>query len=103
MLCSSACACVGQLLWKLGATYGILLILLGFFVYAMGAALMLLAYRFGTVAVLQPVMSMNYVISVILGALILKEPVTILKVLGVLVIMIGVLLIGGGEEKGGAA
>ena len=48
---------------------------------------------------------MNYVLSVILGAIVLKEPVTILKVIGVLVIMIGVLLIGGGEEKkeGGSA
>ena len=99
MLCSSLFACVGQLLWKLGGTYGLWLIIIGFGFYAFGALFMLYAYRFGSVSVLQPVMSMNYVISVILGALVLKEPVTILKVIGVIVIMIGVLLIGGGEEK----
>ncbi|MBQ7506415.1 MAG: EamA family transporter [Lachnospiraceae bacterium] len=99
MLCSSLFACVGQLLWKLGGIYGVWMILIGFGFYAFGALFMLYAYRFGSVSVLQPVMSMNYVISVILGALVLKEPVTILKVIGVIVIMIGVILIGGGEEK----
>ncbi len=99
MLCSSLFACIGQLLWKLGAVYGFGLIILGFGFYGVGALLMLFAYRFGSVSVLQPVMSMNYVLSVVLGAIVLKESVTILKVIGVLVIMIGVHLIGGGEEK----
>lgn len=99
MLISSICACVGQLLWKLSAEVGIWMALAGFVFYGMGALIMLIAYRFGSLSVLQPMLSMNYVLSIVLGALILKEAVTIKKVIGVLVIMTGVILIGGGDEE----
>lgn len=99
MLISSICACVGQLFWKLSAEQGIWVALAGFLFYGMGALIMLIAYRFGSLSVLQPMLSMNYVLSILLGALILKEPVTIRKVIGVLVIMAGVVLIGGGDEE----
>ncbi len=99
MLISSICACVGQLLWKLSAEAGIWMALAGFIFYGMGALIMLIAYRFGSLSVLQPMLSMNYVLSIVLGALILKEAVTIKKVIGVLVIMTGVILIGGGDEE----
>lgn len=99
MLCSSLSACVGQLLWKLSGEYGILAALIGFGFYGFGALCMLMAYRYGKVSVLQPVMSMNYVISIVLGALILKESVTWLKIIGVIVIMTGVVLIAGGDEE----
>lgn len=98
MLISSICACVGQLFWKLSAEQGIWVALAGFLFYGMGALIMLIAYRFGSLSVLQPMLSMNYVLSILLGALILKEAVTIRKVIGVLVIMAGVVLIGGGDE-----
>jgi drug/metabolite transporter (DMT)-like permease len=98
MCVSSVCACVGQLFWKLSAKEGILLLLFGFLFYGAGAFIMLIAYRFGSLSVLQPVLSLNYVFSVILGAAILNEPVTILKVAGVLVIITGVLFIAGGDE-----
>lgn len=99
MLVSSICACVGQLLWKLSAQQGIWVALAGFVFYGIGAVIMLAAYRFGSLSVLQPMLSVNYVLSIILGAVILREEVTLLKVIGVLVIMTGVILIGGGDEE----
>lgn len=99
MLVSSICACLGQLFWKLSVEQGIWITLLGFVFYGMGALIMLSAYRFGSLSVLQPMLSMNYVLGIVLGALILKEAVTIKKVIGVLVIMTGVILIGGGDEE----
>ncbi|MBU5474512.1 EamA family transporter [Roseburia sp. MSJ-14] len=99
MLLSSICACLGQLLWKLSAEQGLLIALLGFVFYGIGALIMLIAYRFGSLSVLQPMLSMNYVLSILLGAVVLKEVVTIRKVIGVLVIMAGVILIGGGDEE----
>lgn len=99
ILISSICACVGQLFWKLSAEQGIWMALAGFVFYGMGALIMLIAYRFGSLSVLQPMLSMNYVLSILLGALILKEAITIRKVIGVLVIMTGVILIGGGDEE----
>lgn len=99
MLCSSICVCVGQLLWKLSTEYGVWWMLFGFGFYGVGALIMLIAYRFGSLSVLQPMLSMNYVLSIILGAVVLKENVTILKVIGVLIIIAGVILIGGGDEE----
>ncbi|WP_075721235.1 EamA family transporter [Roseburia sp. 499] len=99
MLFSSICACLGQLFWKLSAEQGIFMALAGFVFYGAGALIMLIAYRFGSLSVLQPMLSMNYVLSIVLGALVLQEVVTIKKVIGVLVIMAGVILIGGGDEE----
>lgn len=99
MLVSSICVCVGQLLWKLSVTYGIWVMLLGFCFYGAGALIMLVAYRFGKLSVLQPMLSLNYVLSIILAAIVLKEDITLLKCIGVLVIITGVVLIAGGDEE----
>lgn len=96
---SSICACIGQLLWKLSATSGIWLMIIGFAFYGLGALIMIIAYKFGSLSVLQPFLSLNYVLSIILAAIVLKEPVTIGKVIGVLIIIVGVMLIGGGDDE----
>lgn len=99
MMLSSICACVGQLLWKLSAEKGILCLLLGFCFYGIGALSMIIAYRYGKLSVLQPILSLNYVLSIVLAAVILKEKITALKCIGVLIIITGVLLIAGGNEE----
>ena len=99
MLISSICVCVGQLLWKLSATQGIIIMLAGFCFYGIGAFVMIIAYKYGKLSVLQPVLSLNYVLSMILAAVVLKEQVTILKCIGVLVIIAGVVMIAGGDEE----
>ena len=99
MLVSSVCVCVGQLLWKLSAEIGIWILLLGFCFYGAGALVMIVAYKFGKLSVLQPMLSLNYVLSIVLAAIILKEKITIFKWLGVLVIMFGVIMIAGGDEE----
>lgn len=99
MLVSSICVCVGQLLWKLSAEYGVLIMLAGFCFYGVGALVMIVAYRFGKLSVLQPMLSLNYVLSIILAAVVLKEEITILKCIGVLIIIAGVTMIAGGDEE----
>lgn len=99
MVVSSICACIGQLFWKLSTEQGMWMMLLGFSFYGVGALVMLIAYRYGKVSVLQPVLSLNYVLSLILGALVLKETITILKCIGVLLIVFGVIMIVGGDTK----
>lgn len=99
MLCSALCACVGQLLWKLSATEGILLALLGFVLYGFGALFMLIAYKYGSLSVLQPMQSVSYILSIIIGVMILNESLNLQKVIGVIVIMMGMLLIGGGDTE----
>lgn len=99
MLVSSICVCVGQLLWKLSSLYGLWIMFAGFFFYGVGALIMLYAYRFGRLSILQPMLSLNYVLSIILAALVLKEEISILKCIGVIVIIGGVILIAGGDEE----
>lgn len=99
MLTSSVCVCIGQLLWKLSAEHGIISMLLGFGFYGIGALIMLLAYRYGNLSVLQPMLSLNYVLSIILAVLVLKEEITVLKCAGVLIIIAGVIIIVGGDDQ----
>ena len=99
MLFSSICVCLGQLLWKLSTEGNLLLMFTGFVLYGLGAFIMIIAYRYGKLSVLQPMLSMNYVLSICLGVMILNESVTILKVIGIIVIICGVILIGGGDEE----
>lgn len=97
MIVSSICACVGQLFWKLSAKEGLLVMFVGFLFYGVGALVMLIAYKFGSLSVLQPMLSLNYALSIVLSILVLHESVTIDKIIGVIVIMTGVALIAGGD------
>ena len=99
MLCSSLCVCIGQLLWKLSVSHGLFLLISGFALYGVGALVMLRAYRYGSLSVLQPMLSMNYVLTVILAVMILHEKLTLFKIIGIGIIIIGVILIGGGDEN----
>ncbi|MFT8872949.1 MAG: EamA family transporter [Sporolactobacillus sp.] len=99
MVLSSLFVCIGQLFWKLfSSNHSILILSAGFLLYGIGAMVMIVAYRFGSLSVLQPMLSVNYVLSLFIGTLILNESFTIVKCLGVVVITAGVLLIGGGDE-----
>lgn len=99
MLISSICVCVGQLLWKLSVNQGVIVMLLGFGFYGVGALVMIIAYKFGKLSVLQPMLSLNYVLSIILATVVLKEEINLIKCLGVLIIIAGVILIAGGDEE----
>lgn len=98
MLLSSLFVCVGQLFWKLSSDHNIVYLLIGFALYGMGALVMLYAYKFGSLSVLQPMLSANYVFTIILATTVLHETITIAKVVGILVIIIGVIMVGGGDD-----
>ena len=98
MLLSSICVCIGQLLWKISGTNGIVFLMIGFIFYGVGALVMIVAYKFGSLSVLQPILSLNYIITIILAKSILNESITLFKVVGILIIMVGVILIGGGDD-----
>ena len=90
MLVSSACACAGQLFWKLSAQGNTLLnILIGFTLYGIGAMCMILALRFGDLSALHPMLGIGYVFSIGLGYLILGEIVNWKKVTGIVIILFG--------------
>lgn len=99
MLASSMCVCTGQLFWKLSIESRFHFLILGFIFYGMGSIIMIFAYRFGELSVLQPMLSLNYIITVILAVVVLNETLTVYKSGGIFLIIFGVLLIGGGDRK----
>lgn len=99
MLGSASCVCLGQLFWKLQVEGGWGFLVAGFALYIVGALLMVLGYRHGKLSVLQPVLSLSYVLSVVLGFLVLGEQLSWQKCLAILVIMFGVFLVAGGDEE----
>ena len=102
MLLSAAAACVGQLLWKLAArSDSLMLVILGLALYGGGALLMIIALKYGELSVLHPMMSMGYVLSLVLGALVLNEHITALRIVGVAVIIVGLVFLSSSEEENG--
>ena len=99
MLASALCVCLGQLFWKLSVDEGWLFLVAGFALYVVGALLMVVGYRFGKLSVLQPVLSVNYGFSVVLGFLVLGEAVTLQKCVAIVVIVTGVFLVAAGDEE----
>ncbi len=95
---SALSVCIGQLFWKLSTGGNLYYLFLGFSLYGIGAIVMILAYRYGSLSVLQPMLSLNYVMSIILAKIVLNEQITAFKILGIVFIVFGVVLIGGGDE-----
>ena len=99
MCLSSVLVCVGQLFWKLSGTAINLQMIIGFLCYGIGAITMVIAFKFGSMSVLHPMMSTSILFSILFGYFIFKEQITIYKVLGIFFIILGVIFIGGGDEK----
>ena len=101
MLFSSLCVCLGQLFWKLaalGETTNIVYLLCGFILYGIGAVIMILAYRYGSLSVLQPMLAANYIFAPIIAKIVLDEAISSTRIFGIIVIIVGILLIGGGDD-----
>lgn len=93
MILSSFFVAFGQLGWKLSQGVINIYIVFGFLLYGIGALLMLVAYKYGRLSILQPILSLSYIMSLFLGGLFLHEVVSWNKILGVFCIMIGIFLI----------
>ena len=100
MIVSALLASFGQMFWKMSHTDGFLLVVPGFALYALGALVMIVAYRYGNLSVLQPILCLSYIFAIFIAAFILQEQITPLKLAGILVIILGVVLIAGGDSAG---
>ena len=100
MLLSAALACSGQLFWKLASrSDSLFLVALGLALYGFGALIMILALKYGELSILHPMMSAGYVLSLVLGAAVLGEQVSVLRVAGVAVIILGLVFLSSSEVK----
>ena len=94
MILSSFCACIGQLFWKLYTDGNLFNLCVGFLLYAAGFMAMIIAYRYGSVSKLQPILSLSYVFAILIGYAVLGESIAIYKISGIASITAGVAIIG---------
>jgi len=99
MVASSVFVSFGQMFWKMFYTEGIGALVLGLVLYAAGALIMIVAYKYGNLSVLQPMLCLAYVFAIFIAVFILKESMTPFRLAGILVIIFGVILIGGGDAE----
>lgn len=103
MVLSAALTASGQAFWKVSGQ-GLLhqlsawQLYVGFLCYGMGAVLMTLAFRFGSLSVLHPILTIGYVFSVFIGVFALHESITIHGLLGDAAIIIGAVFLGISER-----
>jgi len=96
MLLCAACLCGGQFIWKYSQSP--IALLSGFMIYGFGALAMLCAYSFGNLSTLQPINSVSYAISAVLGSLVFNEVITLSTVLGIGLIIMGVVFLAQGDK-----
>ena len=98
MIFSSFCVCIGQLFWKISIDKNLIYLLIGFLLYGIGALFMIVAYKYGELSILQPILSSNYIFTIIFGSIVLHEKILVKDFIGIFIIIIGVILISGGEN-----
>lgn len=89
---------LGQMYWKLSGAGINLELIVGFCFYFLGALLMIVSFRFGSLSVLHPLLSLGYVFALFLGVVFLGETVGLYHILGMFLIIVGVVFIGGGDH-----
>lgn len=101
MIVSALLASFGQMFWKMYHTEGLWALLLGFVLYGGGALIMIVAYRFGKLSVLQPMLCLSYVFGIFIAVFILRETMSPLRLAGIITVIFGVVMIAGGDEPAG--
>lgn len=98
MIFSSLLTCTGQLIWKLSALQAgetkYVFYVLGFALYGFGALAMMIAFRFGELSVLHPMLSAGYIVSIFLAYFVLNEEITVKRIAGIFLIILGMCFLG---------
>jgi len=99
MLASSLMIAVGQMCWKFFQPMGFpalgtIVLLAGFVLYALGALVMIAAFRFGELSVLHPFLSSSYVFAIVIGYFVFHETLSCMKFFSIVLIGAGLILLG---------
>lgn len=74
----------------------------GIVLYAIGAAVLIIAFRGGEVTVIYPIFASSYIWVSILSAYFFSEPLGLLKIAGIFIVITGITFIAIGSKKGTA-
>lgn len=97
IIIASISTAFGQMFWKLSTGLVNLEFIIGFFLYFLGAIIMIIAFRFGSLSVLHPLLSIGYIFALLISIFFLNEILQIHHFIGTLLIVVGAVLIGGGD------
>lgn len=99
VIISALCTSFGQLFWKIGIKKGLILLFLGFVLYGIGALSLIIAFKYGKLSILHPIMCVGYIFTLINGYIFLGEEISFKQLIGIAVIIIGVIFIAKGENN----
>ena len=99
MVISALFVSFGQMFWKMYHDVGLWALVLGFVIYAGGALIMIIAYRYGKLSVLQPMLCLSYIFAIFIAYFFLDEQITGMKLAGIVVVIFGVIMIAGGDSE----
>jgi undecaprenyl phosphate-alpha-L-ara4N flippase subunit ArnE len=75
---------------------------IGILLYAIGAVLLIMAFKGGEVTVIYPIFASSYVWVSLLSAYFFSETLGLLKIAGIFVVILGITFIAVGSRKGSA-
>lgn len=99
-----------QLLYKMGAdrlSFDLLMLLsnwpllLGMFIYGIGAVLLIIALKHGEVTILYPVIATSYIWVTLFSWILFGESISYLKLIGIISIVVGIVFISFGSKQEG--
>lgn len=97
----------GTFLWKIGSNNVFSIqtfisnpfIIGGFILYGIGSVLLIFALSMGELSILYPIISTGFIWAFLMSVFFLKENIYFSKVVGILIIIIGIVLLGFGADK----
>jgi drug/metabolite transporter (DMT)-like permease len=98
IIISSLFTAIGQYFWKLSYSTSLKYIFMGFICYGLGAVLMILAFRLGSLSFIHPMLGFGYLFAFVIGNAYLNELIDKRKVAGLIFIILGVMSLGIGDE-----
>lgn len=88
---------LGQFAWKYSSSCDgslkLIMTIAGFAIFGVSGALMIISYRFGELSIIQPLLSIGFVFSLVLGKIFFNEEHSIFKYIGIAVILVGVFIL----------
>ncbi|QQZ64029.1 DMT family transporter [Paenibacillus sonchi] len=94
MLASAIFTSVGQATWKVSNGENFLYLFIGLISYFIGAVLMIIAFKHGSLSILHPLLSTGYIFSIFIGFFWLNEMIDFKTIVGILFVSAGAIIIG---------
>jgi len=98
MMASALLVSIGQYCWKMAHDEGVVYLLAGYALYGISSLIMIVAYKYGKLSILQPVLCTSYVFTLALSWIVLVEPVPPSRLMGIGLVIFGVLVLSGGDQ-----